>query len=155
MKSKLIACLLIGLLVIMGCNGDGGSNSGAPKPPSPSELESQGFASPDLPRITAEEFKVIYDNREPYVLVDVRSHDSYLAGYIPGARNIPNEPRDESSTELAKLPKDRLIITYCDCFDDGESALAANRLKLLGYDNVKILWKGIYYWRDIGGELRL
>jgi len=160
MNNKLTACILSGLMVAAllvsgGCNGGGSSgDNGVPKPPSSSELAQQGYDKPGLPRITAEELKIKYDNREPIVLVDTRPPAGYLSGYIPGARNIPNIPSEESFEQLAKLPKDRLIITYCDCMDDGESAVAAERLLSLGYTNVKILWKGIYYWERIGGEVR-
>lgn len=153
MKNKLVTCLLVGLIALAGCNGDGNDNN-LPKPPTSSQLAEEGYAMPNLPRITAEELKIKYGNKESYILIDARPHNSYLEGYIPGARNIPNNPWDESFNELAKLPKDRLIVTYCDCIDDDEAAIAANRLILSGYDDVKILWKGIYAWKNIGGELR-
>jgi len=154
LKNKLVACLLTvlfiaGLVAPVSC-----LDSRTTGLPSPSELAEQGFASPDFPRITAEDLKIIYDNRDPFILIDTRPHFEYLDGYIPGARNIPNNPPEESLKELAKLPKDRLIVTYCDCLDDGESAKAAELLRFMGYDNVKILWKGIDYWRDIGGDVR-
>lgn len=140
--------------MLAGCN-DSSRNSSLPKPPSPSELAEQNFASPNLARITAEELKVIYDNKEPVLIVDVRSRPVYIVeGHIPGATNIPNLPPDDSYERLTALPKDRLIVLYCDCMDDGESAIAAEKMTLAGYDNVKILWKGIYYWTSIGGELQ-
>ena len=151
MKNILAACLLAGLIVITGCNGPG-----VPKPPSPAELEKEGFYAPHLPRITAEELKVMYDNKEPMTLVDVRVRSSYLDGYIPGARNIPNDPYEDSMSALAGLPKDKPIIIYCDCLDDGDSAVAAERLASIGgFNNVKVMWKGYYYWKnDLGGETR-
>jgi len=154
LKYKLISCFLAGLtvaglIVPLGC-----SDGRTTKLPSPSELAEQGYASPDFPRITAEDLKVMYDNRDPFILVDTRPRFEYLDGYIPGARNIPNNPPEESLKELSKLPKDRLIITYCDCLDDGEAARAAEMLRFMDYPDVKILWKGIDYWADIGGEVR-
>jgi len=153
MHKKLFVCLLAGLIVLAGCNGGTPQTSSPYQAPPPSKLAEMGFDSPNIPRITAEEFKLKYDKREPYVLVDVRPRPQYVESYIPGARNIPNSPWDVSFEELAKLPKDRLIVTYCDCPDDGEAAMAAERLLLSGYTDVKILWKGIYYWIDIGGEV--
>ena len=141
--------MLTTLITLMGCN-----NGSVFKLPSPSELEKQGFASPGLPRITAEELKVMYEDRKPMVLLDVRPRSQYLSGYIPGARNIPGNQWEEYFSEIATLPEDRPIITYCDCLDDGESAIAAEKLIELDYDKVSILWKGIYYWQDIGGEVR-
>jgi len=153
MKNLLLACLLVGLVLLTGCPSTSTSSSvtGAP---SPDELERLGFFSPNIARVTAEEFKLMYNNNEPVILVDTRARDQYLSGYIPGARNIPNDPWETSFNELTKLPKDRLIITYCDCPDDEGAAIAAERLLLSDYVNVKILWKGIFYWQDIGGEVR-
>ena len=143
--------LVLWLITLTGCTGNG-----IPNIPPPSELAQQGFASPGIPRITAEELKIMYENKEPVALLDVRPRSQYLAGYIPGARNIPGDLWEEESSfsVIAAIPDDRLIITYCDCLDDGESAIAAERLIAFGYDNVRILWKGIYHWQDIGGEVR-
>jgi len=141
--------MLVGLVALSGCFG-----SDVPKPPPPAELEQQGFLYPDLPRITAEEFKLLYDKNEPYILIDARPRNLFLDGYIPGAQNIPNDPREDSVARLTQLPKNRLIVTYCDCMDDEGGAVAADRLLAAGYTNVKILWKGIYYWEEIGGEIR-
>lgn len=43
-------------------------------------------------------------------LIDVRDADSYIAGHIPGALQIPLM-RIES--EVGYLPRDKPIITYC------------------------------------------
>jgi hypothetical protein len=127
MNRRILASLfLIPLLVAAGCNGGGATattsgnvttqteTSPPGTVPQPSVLEKQGFASPELPRISAEDLKVIYDNRDPLILVDVRPKDLFDTGYIPGSRNIPNEPQADSLNKLTQLPKDRLIVLYCD-----------------------------------------
>ncbi|MBF6137028.1 ArsR family transcriptional regulator [Nocardia otitidiscaviarum] len=43
-------------------------------------------------------------------LIDVRPHEEYRAGHIPGAINIP---LSELATRLAELPADRDIVAYC------------------------------------------
>ncbi|AKN17771.1 putative transcriptional regulatory protein [Mycobacterium haemophilum DSM 44634] len=43
-------------------------------------------------------------------LVDVRPHDEYVAGHIPGAINIPLA---ELADRLAELPANRDIVAYC------------------------------------------
>lgn len=121
MKHRVIAIILLGLVLFASCSGgtqnSTGNSTESTEPgaiPSESELVRQGFVSPELPRISAEELKPIYDNRDPLVLVDVRPKDLFDTGYIPGARNIPNEPEAESLNKLLQLPKDRLIVLYCD-----------------------------------------
>jgi len=122
----LIISLLFSLVLAAACNGGtAASTTATPTPtqtgttqsgvvPPPSILMRQGFLLPELPRISAEDLKVIYDNRDPLVLVDVRDRPQYDSGYIPGARNIPNEPEADSLSKLKQLPKDRLIVLYCD-----------------------------------------
>ena len=117
MRTKLIISLLLALLMVSaGCGGGASANPG--EVPSPSELAKQDFALPEIPRISAEDLFVIYDNRDPLTLVDVRPKELFDSGYIPGARNIPNLPEDESTNKLKSLlesvGKDRLIVLYCD-----------------------------------------
>ena len=118
--------LLIPVMIASACNGGAAPPTTATttstqtaatqsgEVPPPSILVRQGFLLPELPRISAEALKKIYDNRDPLVLVDVRAKDLYDTGYIPGARNIPNEPEGDSLSKLKQLPKDRLIVLYCD-----------------------------------------
>ena len=125
MKHRIIAAsLLTVMLLIASCSGGTTTQNGTETnqtetvppgvvPPA-SVLVKQGFVSPELPRISAEQLKIIYDNREPVTIVDVRPKDLFSTGYIPGARNIPNEPQAESIDKLTQLPKDRLIVLYCD-----------------------------------------
>ncbi|MFI5273080.1 MAG: rhodanese-like domain-containing protein [Ktedonobacterales bacterium] len=45
------------------------------------------------------------------LLVDVRGPEEYAAGHIAGARNIP---LDALGGHLDELPRDRLVVTYCN-----------------------------------------
>ena len=64
-----------------------------------------------VPRITAEEAKLAFDNDEA-MIVDVRSAESYAEGHAAGAISIP---LDEFENNIVNLPldKDTWIITYC------------------------------------------
>ena len=46
---------------------------------------------------------------KPPVLIDVREETAYTTGHIPGALHIPG---DEIAGRLAKIPKDRFVVTY-------------------------------------------
>ncbi len=125
MNSRIFTVLLLlSLVLTAACNGgttvptttipvSTDTNQPGAVPP-PSILMRQGFLLPELPRISAQDLKVIYDNRDPLILVDVRPKDLFDTGYIPGARNIPNEPEADSLAKLKQLPKDKLIVLYCD-----------------------------------------
>jgi len=89
-------------------------------PPSAEELAMQGFALPEIPRITCEELKQMMDRGDDFVLVDTRSAEwGYSLGHLPGAISIPNQPEPPYTEEwitmkLEGLPTDKLIIFYCD-----------------------------------------
>ena len=85
--------------------------------------------------ISGEEVKDIIDNYDDYPnidIIDVRTEEEYLEGHIPKAKNIP---LDEISN--IKLSKEREIIVYCR--SGVRSKSAAEKLKELGYENIKDL----------------
>ena len=89
-------------------------------PPSAEELAEQGFALPEIPRVTCEEIKQMMDEGGDFVLVDTRSVEwGYNMGHLPGAISIPNQPEPPYTEEwitmqLEGLPTDKQIILYCD-----------------------------------------
>jgi hypothetical protein len=64
-----------------------------------------------VPRISLADFKAMYDDpaKRPLIL-DVRSKDLYDAGHIKGAVSFPESDVD---SRVGELPKDRLIVAYC------------------------------------------
>jgi len=58
-----------------------------------------------------DEFKALYDDpaKRPLIL-DVRAKDAFDAGHITGAISFPESDVD---ARVAELPKDKLIIAYC------------------------------------------
>ena len=67
------------------------------------------------------------------LIIDLRDIKEYTAGHIPTAINIPYEDMEE---EKANLPKNKLLIFYCD--RGNISLLAARDLLKEGY-HIKIL----------------
>ena len=70
-----------------------------------------GSTDADVPRISMEEFKALYDDpaRRP-VIIDVRTASGYDAGHIQGAISFPEE---QIATLVSQLPKDKLVVAYC------------------------------------------
>ncbi len=66
-------------------------------------------AAQSVPRITVQEAKQKLD-AGTILLVDVRSKQSYDAGHIKGAINIP---QFETETRLSEFPRDKEIVLYC------------------------------------------
>jgi rhodanese-related sulfurtransferase len=80
------------------------------------------------------------------LIVDARDAAQYTKDHIPGAVNI--EWR-QAVARRAELPKDRMVVMYCN--SGSLSAQAVFALRLLGYDNVKVLQDGIEGWKKKGG----
>ena len=97
-----------------------------------------------MARITPEELSALMQGDYAPMLLDVRTLDRRNAsGWIPDSVHAPDVG------DLA-VPRGTAIVTYCDCPHDATAALAARRLKELGYSNVRPLAGGIVAWRDAG-----
>lgn len=79
-------------------------------------------------------------------IVDARDAAQFAKAHIPGAVNI--EWR-QAVARRAELPKDRMVVMYCNT--GSLSAQAVFALRLLGYDNVKVLQDGFEGWKAKGG----
>jgi rhodanese-related sulfurtransferase len=90
-------------------------------------------------QIPAEDWKKVY-------VVDARDADQFAKEHIPGAHNI--EWR-QLVARRGELPKDRMVVVYCN--SGSLSAQAVFALRLLGMDNVKVLQDGLVGWKDKGG----
>ena len=80
------------------------------------------------------------------MVIDARSADQYEKFHIPGAvnmdwRKIPGRRHE--------IPKDRMVVIYCNT--GSLSAQAVFAMRLLGWDNVKVLQDGIEGWKKKGG----
>jgi hypothetical protein len=71
-------------------------------------LESRGL-DPQIDRVSLAEAKTAFDNQQALFL-DVRSAESYAAGHIPGAINIPLA---QILDRYHKIDASRWIILYC------------------------------------------
>lgn len=85
-----------------------------------------------------------------FVLIDVRSHELYAKGHVPGAVNIPHGKLIES--RLAEYPPDTLFVTYCAGPHCNGAARGALRLAKLGRP-VKLMAGGVTGWLDEGFAL--
>ncbi|MBV8048966.1 MAG: rhodanese-like domain-containing protein [Paludibacterium sp.] len=84
---------------------------------------------------------------EALILVDGRSSDAYARETIPGAINLPHRTITAAST--AHLPKDQLLVAFCDGIGCNGSTRTALKLAELGFQ-VKELMGGIDWWKRDG-----
>ena len=93
-------------------------------------------------QITPAEAKEIMDERDGYVILDVRTQEEYNETHIDGAILIPDYEIVAKSESILK-DKNQLILVYCR--SGRRSKNAASELVSLGYTNVKE-FGGIIDW---------
>jgi rhodanese-related sulfurtransferase len=80
------------------------------------------------------------------VVIDARDAGQFEREHIPGAINI--EWR-QTVVRRNEIPKNKLVVVYCNT--GTLSAQSVFVLRLLGWDNVKVLQGGIEGWKAKGG----
>lgn len=90
------------------------------------------------------------NGEQDFVLLDVRSHQLFGQGHVPGAVSLPQGKIIES--KLAAWPKDTMFVTYCAGPHCNGAARGAIRLAKLGRP-VKIMVGGVTGWIDEGFDL--
>ena len=93
-------------------------------------------------QITPAEAKEIMDERDDYVILDVRTQEEFDEAHIDGAILIPDYEIADKAESILK-DKNQLILVYCR--SGRRSKLAAAALVKLGYTNVKE-FGGIIDW---------
>lgn len=93
-------------------------------------------------QIDSEEAAALMEEKDNYIILDVRTEEEYSEGHIPNAINIPNE--SIGTEEIPELPdKDQLILVYCR--SGNRSKQASRKLADLGYTNI-VEFGGIIDW---------
>lgn len=78
-------------------------------------------------------------------LLDVRGFDEFAAGHVEDAACVPLPDLERRAGEL---PTNRPVLVMCQ--SGGRSALAADRLRALGMDNITDVAGGFNAWRQAG-----
>ena len=98
--------------------------------------------------ISLEEARKVFHSKEG-VFLDARSSELYEQGHIMGARNLPWQAVDEYfDAVMEDIPKDRLVIAYCDGEDCALSKDLAIELLFRGYENIRVLINGWSVWQE-------
>jgi phage shock protein E len=126
-----IAC--IGSLILTGCG---------PTSKEASTEKSTGFAM-DL---SAADFSRYTDDRTS-ILLDVRTHEEFQSGHIPGALMIDYYDEDFAD-QISTLDKAKTIYIYCR--SGGRSGGAMKMMQDQGFDRLYNLNGGIKAWTGAG-----
>lgn len=85
--------------------------------------------------------------RDDVHLIDVRERDEFVDGHIEGATFVPRGLLDLKIENIVPNKDDKVIL-YCAA--GTRSALAANTLEDLGYENVQSMEGGFGDWKEAG-----
>jgi len=98
--------------------------------------------------ITPEALKELIEKKDDTILiVDTQPKVAYKTGHIKGAINFPWAPEIKSPD----LPRDRILVLYCDCGDEEDSIdMAKQLLRKWEYVYVRVLKGGWSQWQKLG-----
>ena len=88
------------------------------------------------------------DTSNDPVILDTRAAEDYAAGHIPGAVNV-NVKEMFTAANLAKLPKDKQIVSYCYSGQSASQVTAA--LNMLGYNAANMQF-GMASWAIVDAK---
>jgi rhodanese-related sulfurtransferase len=82
--------------------------------------------------------------RQPPVLLDVRTEEEWSVSHLPGARRV--EPNASREIATAGMPKETPIVTYCAV--GYRSGALATKLRAAGFTSVQNLEGSIFQWAN-------
>ena len=91
------------------------------------------------------------------MILDARGHSEYVAGHIPGARNVDAPPAGAVAaiTRLVGGDKSKALVLYCNGPFCQASRRVAEQLVVAGFTNVRRYQVGIPIWRALGGPTEI
>ena len=93
-------------------------------------------------QVSMDEAIAMMEEKNNYIILDVRTPEEFAEKHIPDAINIPNETI--GTEEIPELPdKEQLILVYCR--SGNRSKQASEKLVRLGYTNI-VEFGGINDW---------
>jgi rhodanese-related sulfurtransferase len=103
------------------------------------------------------ELRMRLDLSSPPVVVDVREPAEWDRAHLPDALNIPRgvlelqaDPASPSANPALCERTGHPVVLYCTQAPGARSALAAQTLRRMGYEQVSVLRGGLNAWSEAG-----
>jgi rhodanese-related sulfurtransferase len=100
---------------------------------------------PNLEMISLTKAKELFDSSAA-IFVDARNEFEYKNGHIRGATNVALHEYETQRLRLNSIPKNKLLIAYCDGGECSSSIELAVKLMESGAMNVKVFFGGWQEW---------
>jgi phage shock protein E len=97
-----------------------------------------------VPQVTCEDVKRAIDQKENFILLDVRTEGEFGRGRIAGSINLPV---DKVESDIASIIPDKSVNIYVYCLSGNRSARAVDVMVKLGYTRVSNIEHGLLGWR--------
>ncbi len=107
--------------------------------------------------ISLAQFKRLRSQRRG-ILFDARTADDYGISRIPGAKNIPGQDAENHFADVAELPRDTLVLIYCNNPDCHLGRMLAEFLGALEFRNLLLYddgWDGWLAAKEVVDTLRV
>src|SRR5690349_4539422 len=96
--------------------------------------------------ITREEIQAKQSRGDHFVLAEALGESYFQAQHLPGAINMPLDRIGEVARRAAPLASTEVVV-YCASDTCRNSDLAAEKLRSLGYENVRVYTGGKADWK--------
>jgi rhodanese-related sulfurtransferase len=116
-------------------------------PPDPREAEMHFRSKLAYETDAGDVYADLKSSTTAIVVIDARTEDAYARGHVPRVINLPYRKIDSSTTVV--VPKDKVLVTYCDGVHCSASTKVAARLAALGF-RVKEMLDGLQGWKREG-----
>ena len=100
--------------------------------------------------MTADELRLKLERGDDFVLIDALAPMVYAHSHLPGAINMPPSAVDALRCTKRIPELDTEIVVYCSNAECDDSVATAERLRELGYTNVRHYAGGKDEWRRLG-----
>lgn len=101
------------------------------------------------PTIARQELSALLASANPPLLLEALPAQYFDDWHLPGARNMPHDAVAELAPRLASH-KTAPVVVYCASSTCQNSHIAANRMKQLGYSDVRVYAEGKKDWLEAG-----
>lgn len=95
--------------------------------------------------ISLDQFKRLR-NQHRGILFDARTAEDFRKSRISGARNIPGQEVEDHFQDIAELPRDTLVIIYCNNPDCHLGRMLAEFMNALDFKNIVLFDEGWDGW---------
>jgi rhodanese-related sulfurtransferase len=111
----------------------------------------RAYAGAFIPKVSSNKMQAIVVGNNA-VILDTRLERDYQAGHIANAVHLPiNSSEEMYAQAISGLPKDKMIVLYCQSAGCKFAETMAIRLKDDGFSNVAVFRGGWVEWQKING----